>query len=178
MIIKIIFFQTYLPQYTGELKKLNSLSVAENLIAYFPDSLFTRTFAHLDISNNPFVDDDSLKFDHICKYNMQLQDESITRSPNQPVVKSLCQLAFSYLMENHIKFKRQDIPRTMWHYFNVTGRCVHCDVFSLPDYSFVRHIISFPEAHNLIKNHPSAFIQWQSLICRYKCYKRQKKTVK
>lgn len=109
---------------------------------------------------------------------MQLQDPSITRLADQPVVKSLSQISFSCLMENRVKFKRQDIPRSLWHYFNVAGRCVHCDEFSLPDYTFVRHIVSFPEAHSLIKNHATEFIQWQSLICRFKCNKRQRKTVK
>lgn len=136
---------------------------------YFPDSLFTRSFKHLDISNNQLMQFDSLDFDHILAYQQSINKEYNSETPQKEFVKSLSHLAFASIVENAIKFKRQEIPRTLWPYFDVVGRCINCNHFVSPEYCTVQHTIGAPSAINLIKNHYSSGITWQSMICRFRC---------
>jgi len=155
---------TYLPQYIGELRKLQRLCISDNKLRYFPDCLYTRTFKELDISDNMLADSDTLQFDHINAYKKDNQLET-----KKNTVHKLINLSFCSLVENSIKFKRQDIPRTLWYYYNFVVRCVHCNKFMLPDYCNVQHTIGFPSTLILIKNHAPSNIRWQSVVCYPKC---------
>lgn len=153
------------------MKKLHSLSVADNTLNYIPDSFFPKTFDHLDISNNPFAEFNSLILDHIYPYISLCGRNEVK---HQNTVKPLSHLSFNYIMQHQVKFKRQEIPRSIWYYFDVVGRCDLCEKFILPGYSVVRHSSNFPAAHCLIKNHESPYVQWQSFVCRFKCSKLNK----
>lgn len=141
------------------------------MLNYFPACLYPRTFNLLDISNNSFMGKDSLLNDHILY--MQSHNEPISSAP---VVKKLSHLSFYSLLDNCIKFKRQDIPRSLWHYFNIVARCVHCHKFVLPDCNriLINHSIGSPSTLNLIKNHTTNNIAWQSVVCRFRCSESQK----
>lgn len=162
-----MFFQTYLPQYIGRLKKLKCLNVAENMLTYFPLSLFKRTFNELNISNNKFVREDVIEFDHICMY-LKLLDEPKKKN-NENRVSKLSHAAFNCILKNCIKFKRQDIPRTLWHYFNVVGVCGICERFILPQHSMVYHTRAAPDIVNIVRNHVDSSIPWQTSACLVQC---------
>ncbi|XP_060856421.1 leucine-rich repeat-containing protein 69-like [Metopolophium dirhodum] len=159
----------YLPQFIGDLKKLESLFVADNLLVYFPHILSCRTFKEVDISNNSFQLPKSLMFDHITEY-LQIFGK-VVKGDLDLDIKPLNHLAFYNMLENWIPFKRQDIPRTLWTYFEVVGRCMLCNKWILPDYSRITHTFALPSAISTIKDHTINGIPWQSLICRnsYDC---------
>lgn len=149
----------------GEIQKLTYLFVNNNSLRYFPNSLISRRFEQLDISNNMFIQCDMLELDHIHSYKQSHNIKVVER----PIVKKLSHLAFCSLVENRVKFKRQDIPRTLWYYFNVIGRCSQCHKFTLPDYSVLKHTVGFPITCNLIRNNSTNNLSWQSLECSNKC---------
>lgn len=162
-----LFFQTYLPHFLGELKKLKVLLVAQNMLVYFPYSLSSTNFNEMDISNNLFELPKCLLFNHLLKYlsvfeKLKTMDDDLT-------VKPLSNLSFYSLINNRVLFKRQDIPRTLWLYFDVVGRCILCHTCLLPDYSQVNHTHSLPSAVNLTKDFRTTKIPWQSLLCRVSC---------
>lgn len=138
------------------------------MLNYLPDSLYFRTFKELDISNNLFLKEDLQSDDHIHNY-MKLQNEFDKLASDEPCVTNLSHLSFYILVQNSIKFKRQDIPRTLWPYFNVVGRCAQCCRFVLPDYVLVQHTDALPRSLNLVRNQNTISIPWQSLTCRSNC---------
>lgn len=167
-----LFFQAYLPHFIGDLEKLLFLDVSNNLLTHFPDSLYQRTFHHLDMSNNNFLgilDDHDNVPNHILTYRTLVKkpDSLLKNTRNtllqKPSVSELSGLSFIALRENRVKFKRRDIPRTLWHLYDVTGRCIHCTKFALPDYCYVSYCFSAPSAINLVTNHRTCM--WQSLTC-------------
>jgi len=89
-------------------------------------------------------------------------------------IKPLNHLAFHNMMNNSISFKRQDIPRTLWLYYEVVGLCMLCKKWILPDYSQITHTHALPSAIKITKDCTMNGIPWQSLICRdsYECETR------
>lgn len=139
------------------------------MLTYLPFSLIRRTFNELDISNNNFVRNDVLKFDHIYVYLKLLNQPNERINILEKNANKLCHQAFFSLIKNCVKFKRQDIPRTLWHYFNVVGHCAICNKYVLPDCSVVNHYNSAPFAVNIVRNHSDSNIPWQRLTCRISC---------
>lgn len=167
----VFYFQTFLPPCIGELKKLQWLSVADNLLNYLPISLYSRTFQTLNISSNVFMEHDSLLYDHIHSFVHSIHKCvcSETQKPEEPSVKTLTHLSFCSLLSNNIKFRRQDIPRSLWKYFVLTGRCMNCNKFMLPYNIIINHTEGVPSSLQLIRNQPSDCIPWQTITCRFKC---------
>jgi len=89
-------------------------------------------------------------------------------------VEPLNHLAFYSMLDNWLPFKRQDIPRNLWTYFEVVGRCMLCNKWILPDYSRITHTFALPSAISTIKDHTINGIPWQSLLCRnyFECERR------
>ncbi|VVC43715.1 Leucine-rich repeat,Leucine-rich repeat domain, L domain-like,Leucine-rich repeat, typical subtype [Cinara cedri] len=162
---------TFLPQCIGELQKLKVLDVAENMLNYLPISLYNRTFQTLNISSNKFMQHDSLLYDHIHSFVHSINRCicSEIQTPENPAVKMLSHLSFCSLLKNNVKFKRQDLPRSLWKYFDLAGRCINCDQFMLPYNIIINHTVAYPTASNLIRNQDSGSIPWQTMACRFKC---------
>jgi len=158
------FFQKYLPQLIGGLKKLKSLYIADNYIVYFPHGLANRTFNEIDLSNNSFQIPRSIQLDHIARYLEK--SNTLMLNDYELHVKPLVHLAFNKLLDSWIPFKRQDIPRSLWLYFEVVGCCMLCCRWILPDYCRLTHTYALPTAISLIKDHSLHGIPWQSFICR------------
>lgn len=173
-----MIFQTYLPHFIGELRKLLYFNVSDNQITYFPDSVISRNFNHLDISNNNFsLSDNDYELpevpDYIQKYvtldnkNVGILGHFNNLESYKP--SSLSDLSFIRWFKNGVKFKRQDIPRIQWHLYDLIARCVNCSKYSLPDYD-ISYNISIPGASNLITTHSEIVILWLSFTCS-KCLK-------
>ncbi|KAL4104465.1 hypothetical protein QTP88_019763 [Uroleucon formosanum] len=153
---------SYIPHCIGELKRLKSLFVADNSLLYFPHAMSCRTFKEVDISNNPFELPRPLKFDHITKY-IEIFGNKIKHPLD---ITSLRHLALNNLLNYWLPFKRQDIPRSLWIYFEVVGRCMLCHKWILPNNFRIAHTFALPSAENTIKDHKINNIPWQSLLCQ------------
>jgi len=166
------FFQSYLPHLIGDLKNLKSILVADNMLTYFPHVFFNRYFDEVDISNNSFQLPRSLQFDHINKY-LEIFETAV-RDDFELDCKKLKHLAFYNMLNNSISFKRQDVPRTLWLFYEVVGRCMLCKKWILPDYSRITHTHALPSAAKTTKDCSINGIPWQSLLCRnsYDCERR------
>lgn len=145
--------------------------VANNSLNYLPISLFNRTFITLNISNNIFLEHDSLLYDHIHSFVHSIQKCacSETQAPEESSVKTLNHLSFCSLLKNNVKFNRQDIPRSLWKYFDMAGRCLNCNQFMLPYNIIINHTLGTPTSIHLIRNEPNNSIPWQTMTCRFKC---------
>ncbi|XP_025203250.1 uncharacterized protein LOC112600278 [Melanaphis sacchari] len=157
-------FLTFLPHFIAEMKKLNRLIVADNMLTYYPDRLSRRSFKTVDISNNLFDVPESLRFKHLTKYLNVFG--SLKRPDKELNVKPLSHLSFYSLIKTRIPFIRQDIPQTLWLFYDVVGRCAKCNKCILPDYSVISHRNGLPRAINLIKDQNTINIPLQFLLCR------------
>ncbi|XP_026819895.1 uncharacterized protein LOC113558598 [Rhopalosiphum maidis] len=157
---------SYLPHFIGELKKLKNLFVAENLLVYFPHCLSSKIFNKVDLSNNLFLLPRIQPYDdHLLRY---LAISGIVKEDGcENAVHSLYHLALYNLMDNRVPFKRQDIPYTLWIYFNLAGRCSVCDRWTLPHYCQISYTRSLPRAEHLIKDQALNNIPWQSMTCGF-----------
>lgn len=156
---------SYLPQFIGELKKLKNLLVNDNLLVYFPHCLSSKTLNEVDLSNNLFNLPRTQSYDHLLQYLAAFETNKILAEDFEFIVKPLSHLALYNLMDNCVPFKRQDIPRTLWMYFNLVGRCIVCMRWILPYYSKVNYTHSLPVAIHLIKDQRIISIPWQSMSC-------------
>ncbi|XP_026815921.1 uncharacterized protein LOC113555647 [Rhopalosiphum maidis] len=164
---------TYLPHFIAEMKKLDCLFFGDNLLSYYPDSICCKIFQKVDISNNPFQLPEYHVFEHLVKYVDVFT--SLKRPDDDLIVKPLSHLSFYSLINNCVPFKRQDIPRTLWLYFDVVGRCMLCKRLLLPDYCEIRHRFGLPTAISLTKDQRTTRISRQYLLCRISdkfCVKR------
>lgn len=91
------------------------------------------------------------------------------KESQKPDVKNLIHLSFASVVQNCIKIKRQEIPRNLWPYFDVVGRCTDCDQYILPQYSKVHLTCAAPSSVSLIKTHVSNSILWLTVFCYCKC---------
>jgi len=137
---------------------------------YFPHILSRLEFKEMDISNNSFQLPKHQIFDNIKMY-LDVVDTVPKRYRN---IKPLSLLSFYKVMDNWIPFKRQDIPHTLWIFFDVVGRCMLCDKWILPNYFRVTHYFALPELKSLVKDHNINNIPWQSLTCNsfHNCRRR------
>ncbi|XP_025198198.1 uncharacterized protein LOC112596654 [Melanaphis sacchari] len=154
-------YLSYLPQFIGELKKLKSIFVNDNSLVYLPHCLSSRVFNSIDISDNLFNTPRTQPYDHLLQYLsvFEIEIEDFDH------VKPLSHFALFSLMDNCVPFKRQDLPRTLWIYFNLLGRCVFCMRWILPDYSQISLTHFLPRAIELIKDQGTTSIPWQSMLC-------------
>lgn len=158
----------YLPHYIDELKELQCLFINDNELKYLPEVLKYRTFKELNFTRN--------KFD---SFNFQLLDETSyekikkldkMRTKRNPVCLKLSYLSFFSIIDNGVKFKRQEIPRELLNSFNVISRCRYCNQWLLPHYSSETFSLGYAKTINLIQN---STLPWQCFVCRYKCNKFQ-----
>lgn len=157
---------SYLPQLIDCLKKLENLFVADNFLVYFPHVISHKTFNEVDISHNSFRLPTSLHFDHLTSY-LKLHETTVRHGLDPDlVIKPLNHLAFFNILDSWITFKRQDIPRTLWIYFDLCGRCVLCNKWILPEYARITHTPALPRAFRIIKDYRTDEIPMQSLLCR------------
>jgi len=150
------------------MEKMKKLNVSGNQLKYFPDILFTRSYYELDISDNAFITAraDLYKCDHIHTY-MESRDWKLSLLDN-PTVQNLTYLSFYSLFKSRIKYRRQDIPRTLWHFYDVIVRCAYCHEWTLPIKAVVIHNLVTPSAMNLINSRISCNIMLQSAVCQCK----------
>lgn len=124
--------------------------------------MYNRNFKEMDISNNPFELPKPVQFDHIAKYI-----EKFGMEIQQPLdIKPLSHLALHSVMDNRLPFKRQDIPRSLWTYFEVVGACMLCHKWILPNSCQIAHIFGLPSAEKIIRDYKINSIPWQSLLCQ------------
>ncbi|KAF0747380.1 leucine-rich repeat and death domain-containing protein 1-like [Aphis craccivora] len=147
----------YLPHFIGELAYLKNLFVADNMLVYFPHCLSFGTIAEIDIIYN-------------CFHSTELYDHLITYKENikEPTdFKLLKHIAFFNLMDNLPQLKRQDIPRSLWEYFNYVGRCTICWRWTLPDYCNITCIKFWPlgEKTNMALHLFDEGPTWQLMNC-------------
>lgn len=169
-----------MPHFIGELKKLKNLCVSQNLLEYFPGSLRNITFNELDISNNEHLPSESnifvsirggfKKIDNIHNYKLHQQNQSNLDFDIARSAQKLSSLSFCSLMQNKIKFKRQDIPRTLWDLYQVVARCVLCHKFITPEYCILVYTIEKPIAYNFINSQSVSRLSWQSIKCSRYCH--------
>ncbi|XP_025208257.1 plant intracellular Ras-group-related LRR protein 5-like [Melanaphis sacchari] len=152
---------SYLPQSIVELKKLKSITVNGNSLAYLPHCLSSRVFNSIDISDNLFNSSRTQSYDHLLQY-LSVSEIKIEDFDH---VKPLSHLALFSLMDNCVPFKRQDIPRSLWIYFRLMGRCVFCMRWILPEYSQISFSHFSPRATELIQEQGTTNIPWQSMLC-------------
>lgn len=161
----------YLPHFIGELGKLKNLRVSNNSLQYLPYSLRHTPFEQLDVSNNiGMVNIRALTgkifkehiVDHIMKYS--LHNEKIRN--DDKIAQKLSALSFCSLIQNQIKFKRQDIPYTLWSLYDLAARCVTCCKYVLPEYCTISHVVGGHNAVTLIKDNSVKNLFWQSVRCR------------
>jgi hypothetical protein len=145
------------------------LYVADNKLVYFPHCLSLKLFHELDISNNLIPDRVTPNDDHLFKYLMVLKSIQ-NKKLDEISLTSLSHLALYNLMDNCVPFKRQDIPRTLWIYFNLMGCCISCKRRILPDYCKIGFS---PTILRLIENQ-NYHIPGQFMICRKNCYHESK----
>jgi len=158
-----------LPNFIGELKNLQCLIVADNMLSYYPSSLIYTKLNEVDISNNIFKLPESRYFNSTFSY---MDVFGSLKRPDNLFVKPLSHLSLSSLIDNCVPFKRQDIPRTLWLFFDVVGRCLLCKKCILPDYSHIGYYHSIPRAIILIRNNVPHSIPNQFLVCHISCQGR------
>jgi len=142
--------------------------VSGNHLNYFPNGLRHRNFHQLDISNNKFLT--AVNFvrecDHIYTYVGSAYSQCSLAKLN---VQSLRNLSFCSLFLNGVKYKRQEIPRTLWHFYDLLFRCGHCRKLMLPTKVFLIHSLAVPLAMvSLVKSHNSDRIMYQAVVCHCK----------
>jgi len=129
------------------------------MLDYVPYGLFTRTFKELDISNN--------SFDH--PKNVVLY-KNIILYPEYVFVNPLSNFSFYFLLDNCKPFKRQDVPCSLWLYFDEVGRCKHCGKWTLQDYSNIDYKDYPVNALSLIKDHKPKIVRNQMYLCCDECF--------
>lgn len=135
------------------------------MLVYFPHCLSSKTLNEVDLSNNLFNLPRTQPYDHLLQYLAAFETNKIFAEDFEFIVKPLSHLALYNLMDNCVPFKRQDIPRTLWMYFNLVGRCIVCMRWILPYYSKVNYTHSLPVAIHLVKDQRIISIPWQSMSC-------------
>jgi len=145
------FFQTHIPHFIGELPKLKSLLVDGNSIKYFPKSLLNKVFHTLNISNNRFAN---------LKLNHEEQREYVKSSIDLP--PKLLDFSILSLINNCVKFTRQEIPRSIWDEYDFVTRCIACKklfIFNTKNQIF---IYAPPKTEQMMQVEK---IHWQYFAC-------------
>lgn len=158
----IYFFQTHLPPFLGDLKELDCLFIDDNMLTYLPICLKDKTFKHLNLSKNQLEE-----FGVELHENKNKQFLKTKRSSKNPVSINLFYLSLFSIIDNCIKFRRQNLCHSIYHYFNIVYRCPDCNHLMIPDFSTEFYEFGYASTINLIQ---SIVIPWQSFQCNYsKC---------
>lgn len=162
----IFYFQTCLPHCIGELKKLKQLFINNNKLKYLPGCLNNIIFRAINVSDNDFDDECNATVSN----NVFMLPESAIHLGNsdKSVIQSLSELSLYSLVSNNIKFKRQDLPHTLWHYFDEFCRCDLCHKCVIPNNCIERYSYTYAKSYNFNKN---IKITWQYFECRVRCYR-------
>lgn len=162
-------FQTRLPYCIGELKKLKQLFINNNKLRYLPGCLHDIIFKAINVSDNAFEDE----FNELNSNDIFISPASPNRiespNPDITVINNLSLICLQSLVKNPIKFKRQDIPHTLWYFFDEFIRCELCHKYVIPDNCMERYSCAYAMSYNFNKN---IKIMWKFFECRVRCYKQ------
>lgn len=133
---------------------------------YLPTSLQFHDFHSLNISGNKFSIplSEVRQYDHIGLYMRSHGYEET--DPYKPIVNELTYLTLTRLVECNIRFKRQHIPRTLWHLFDLLARCVHCKKYSLPYNVKIMYDFAILATQCLIYSDNNARLLYQGILCK------------
>ncbi|XP_026821244.1 leucine-rich repeat protein soc-2 homolog [Rhopalosiphum maidis] len=135
---------TYIPHCLLELEKVY-FNLEHNALVYVPQNLFFGKNLGWNLLDNPMVITKCQKKSYIRRYLDVLNKEN-NEDYSKITVQPLTNLSLYNFMDNfNIPFKRQDIPRTLWVYLNLVGRCIVCNRWILPDYSKIKYTHSKDE---------------------------------
>lgn len=149
------------------------------MLQYFPGSLRDIIFDELDISDNLYLPIESnifvtikenIKLDDIRNYKSHVHNRSVLDFDVTRSAQKLSSLSFCSLMQNKTKFKRHEIPRTLWDLYYVVARCVNCRKFVTPEYCNVFYTVEKPISRNFIKSQTVSRLIWQSVKCLRYCH--------
>lgn len=157
-------FQTFIPHFIGELKKLECLYINGNMLEYLPGCLQEKTFKYLNITDN--------NFKQMCNFqnNAKRDDMNMsTQEMEKEVCPKLSNLSFHALINSRIKVNRKDIPQALRHYYDTLCRCNHCSKFVSPNCAIESYYSNWAKTSNIITNFN---ISWQFFECLYTCSRR------
>lgn len=154
----MFFFQTFIPHLIGELKKLHSIFIDNNYLKYLPESLQTRTFQHVNYSDNDFG---NINYSLITNKNKE-----VSKNPSKvDKIASLSQLSLFCLINNNVHFKRQDLSLAIIKGFDKIFRCSSCHKLMIAGETSLYHI-SFVKSKCFVL--PET-MNWQYFKCTYNC---------
>lgn len=104
----------------------------------------------LDISNNSFIP--------------HRETPPFTTIDRKDCVPSLLRLSYYSIVKNCIKFKRQDVPRSLWKNFNLIKYCGMCKSYVLSDY-IGRIFFSRPNCVEIRLNHIPGVVPFELARC-------------
>jgi len=122
-----------------------------NSLWYFPEILLDKVFQTLNIFNNRFI---YLKFNEERRENAEF-----TGLQNPPKLSDLAVLS---LINNCIKFKRQEIPRPLWNSYDFVCRCKLCKKLFVFDEKYQKFTFSIPKTIQMVRIES---IHWQFFEC-------------
>jgi len=122
-----------------------------NTLWYFPEILSDTVYHTLNIFNNRFS---RLKFNEIRRVNVET-----TGLRNAPKLSDFAVLS---LINNCVKFKRQEMPRTQWNYYDFVCRCKSCKKLFLFREKFQKFNFAFPKTEQATRIEK---IHWQFFNC-------------
>ncbi|XP_060862424.1 leucine-rich repeat-containing protein 40-like [Metopolophium dirhodum] len=142
---------THVPHFIGELPQLVTLMIDGNSLWYFPEILLNKVYQTLKIFNNRFI---YLKFNEERRENVEF-----TGLQNPPKLSDLSVLS---LINNCIKFKRQEIPRPLWNSYDFVCRCRLCKKLFVFDEKYQKFTFSIPKTEQMVRIES---IHWQFFEC-------------
>lgn len=152
-------FQTFLPHYLAELKKIEELYINKNSIKCLPRGLLDITFKHINYNENEYVKNTG---------NKSIYVNRLLRNEKRRAIMKLSHLSFLTLIRDRVKLKRDDVPSKLQHYFDQLGSCVFCRELLFNEYTNDRIDYFFAETHNITRSNVYC-LPWLSLECNYPC---------
>lgn len=148
------FFQTLAPHFIGELPKLTHLKIHYNLLSYLPYNLVDK------VSKTSMKTSD-IHFPRLPVYTFyDLLSENVELARIRDVPK-LWDLSVLSLIKNDVKFKRREIPRSMWNSYDFVCRCKTCKKLFVFDEKYQKFHYSYPT----ICQRDERKINWQYFKC-------------
>ncbi|XP_026820020.1 uncharacterized protein LOC113558709 [Rhopalosiphum maidis] len=146
-----------LPHFFDGMPELTSLFINNNSLTYLPVMLQNTTFKDINIADNMLrlPNSESLRI-------QRPKPEEERKTP-----ETLCNLALFSMVKNKVKFKRQDINRTLWDYFNNISSCRECDRMMVVTQQNAFYELGFVRAYNY--QCAANIILWQYSECLHHC---------
>lgn len=124
------FFQKFLPQWIVDFPNIQSLYFADNQLRVIPGNLVYKRLEFFDVSSNKLLANEFFSIKKFKLVNGVIIDGNLKANNGKPENQfnpiSLRHLSFYSIVDNCIKFKRQEIPSTLWKDFNLFGPCSTC----------------------------------------------------